>query len=154
MHNIVVSRLIKQLMAPVTENDWEFYSQWDVHIPPERGARRCPDLLIAPADPRSYDDNQVYGDSVLLAVEVVSASSVEDDYINKPREYAKAGVPLYLISDPLQMPCRVTLMSDPAPVDANDNACQYRHAIEVRPGEPLELPEPFGITLDTRALFR
>jgi len=149
-----VSRLIKQLMAVVMENDWEFYSNWDVHIPPERGDRRCPDLMIAPEDPRTYDDNQVFGESVLLAVEVVSASSIEDDYISKPGEYARAGVPLYLIADPLQVPCRIALLFDPAPIDRERDACEYLRTIEVKVGEPLELPEPFGVTLDTAALFR
>jgi Uma2 family endonuclease len=153
-HNTVVSRLIKQLVPAVIENDWEFYSNWDVHIPPVRGDRHCPDLIVAPVDPPTYDENQVYGHGIALAVEVVSASSIEDDYGHKPGEYAKAGVPLYLIADPLQEPCRVAILAEPTPTDRKGDAYDYRREIQVKAGEPLELPEPFGITLDTAALFR
>jgi Uma2 family endonuclease len=96
----------------------------------------------------------MYGDGVLLAVEVVSASSIEDDYGHKPGEYAKAGVPLFLIADPLQEPCRVALLADPAPAELDAEDYEYRREIQVKAGEPLELPEPFGVTLDTAALFR
>jgi Uma2 family endonuclease len=153
-HNTVVSRLIKQLVTVVMENDWEFYSNWDVHIPPVRGDRRCPDLIVAPVDPPTYDENQVYGHGIGLAVEVVSASSIEDDYGHKPGEYARAGVRLYLIADPLQEPCRVALLSDPGPVEPDGDAYDYRSELQVKAGEPLALPDPFGITLDTAALFR
>jgi Uma2 family endonuclease len=154
-HNTAVSRLIKQLMAIAMENDWEFYTNWYIHIPPVRGDRRSPDLIVGPPDPPLFDndENQAHGYGILLAVEVVSASSVEDDYGFKPGEYAKAGVPLCLIADPLQEPCRVALLADPGLVDQQTNAYDYRDEVQVKAGEPLELPEPFGITLDTAALF-
>jgi Uma2 family endonuclease len=154
-HSTTVSRLIKQLNAVTVENDWELYTNWHVHIPPVRGDKRCPDLIIGPKDPPLYDndENQALGHGLLLAVEAVSASSVEDDYGHKPGEYAKAGVPLYMIIDPLQTPCRVALLGDPVLVDPATNAYDYRNEIQVKAGEPLDLPEPFGITLDTAALF-
>lgn len=153
-HNKIVDRLMDQLFPIKIQNGWTFYTNWDIHIPPERGDRRCPDLIVAPVDPPTYDDNQVYGYGVLLAVEVVSASSIEDDYGHKPGEYAKAGVPLYLIADPLQDPCRVALLAEPRLVDAEGDAYDYQRELQVKLGDPLELPEPFGITLDTAALFR
>ncbi|MFZ3596620.1 Uma2 family endonuclease [Streptomyces sp. BH104] len=39
-------------------------------------------------------------DAIDLAVEIVSVSSVENDYVSKPREYAAAGIPVCLVLDP------------------------------------------------------
>src|SRR4051794_18929949 len=123
-HNKVVDRLMHQLFPVKIQNDWIFYTNWYIHIPPLRGDRRGPDLIVGPEDPPLYDndENQVYGHGIVMAVEVVSASSIEDDYGHKPGEYAKAGVPLYLIADPLQDPCRVALLAEPALVDAEGGA--------------------------------
>jgi Uma2 family endonuclease len=155
-HNKVIDRIMDQLHQVKIQNGWVFYTNWYVHIPPFRGDRRAPDLIVGPEDPPLYDndENQVYGHGIVLAVEVVSASSIEDDYGHKPGEYAKAGVPLYLIADPLQEPCRVAILAEPAPVDPDGDAYDYQREIQVKAGEPLELPPPFGITLDTAALFR
>jgi Uma2 family endonuclease len=89
-----------------------------------------------------------------MALEVVSASSIEDDYRLKPGEYAKARVPLYLIIDPMQAPCRVALLADPTLVDPEAGLYDYQEEFQVKAGEPLKLPEPFGIALDTAALFQ
>ncbi len=155
-HNKVVDGLMDQLFSVKRRNGWVFYTNWHIHIPPVRGDRRSPDLILGPEDPPLYDgdQNQVHGHGVLLAVEVVSASSVEDDYGHKPGEYAKAGVPLYLILDPLQTPCRVALLKTPKLVDPIAEAYEYQHEIQVKAGEALDLPDPFGITLDTAVLFR
>ncbi|HEX6469628.1 MAG TPA: Uma2 family endonuclease [Streptosporangiaceae bacterium] len=153
-HSSALSRLIKQLAAISLERDWELYTGWHIHIPPIRGDKRVPDLIVGPPAPPKYSENEVYGYGIIMAVEVVSPSSVEDDYGHKPGEYARAGVPLYLILDPLQTPSRVVLLKTPKLVDPIGDAYDYQEDLQVKAGEPLELPEPFGITLDTAALFR
>jgi Uma2 family endonuclease len=155
-HNKAVDRLMEQLFPIKIRKNWIFYTNWYIHIPPFRGDRRGPDLIVGPEDPPLYDgdENQVYGHGITMAVEVVSASSVTEDYGHKPGEYAKAGVPLYLIVDPLQTPCRVALLANPTLVDPVNDAYDYKDEAQVKAGEPLELPEPFGITLDTAAVFR
>ncbi|MFJ9180767.1 Uma2 family endonuclease [Streptomyces sp. NPDC102360] len=65
---------------------------------PEWDTRRSPDNIVWHGDeeePAPYD-----ADTIDLAVEIVSASSVENDYVIKPREYAAAGIPACLVLDP------------------------------------------------------
>ena len=52
-------------------------------------------------------------------------------------------MPLYLVVDTLAG--RVRLLSHPG-----DDG--YAHAVEVRLGEPLDLPDPWNLTLDTARL--
>ena len=59
---------------------------------------RIPDLAVIPAQP-SAGGRYVDAREVPLAVEVVSASSVETDWVTKRAEYAAAGIPNYLIVD-------------------------------------------------------
>ncbi|HEX6471725.1 MAG TPA: Uma2 family endonuclease [Streptosporangiaceae bacterium] len=145
-HDQVVHRLVRQLSAVVYERDWDFYHSWAVHIPPHRGDKRLPDLMVAPPDSPEYDENQAFGHGLLLVAEVVSPSSEEDDYEIKPAEYARAGVPLMLVIDPESDEPTVTLFSGPA-----DHG--YANKLTVVAGDQLALPEPFDIKLDTAALF-
>ena len=60
---------------------------------------RRPDVMVLHADaPRSA--TRMAAEHVLLAVEVVSPTSTERDWITKPRAYARAGIPAMLIIDP------------------------------------------------------
>ncbi|MBO4270704.1 Uma2 family endonuclease [Microbispora triticiradicis] len=116
---------------------------------------RLPDLLVLPKNAERLDRMRVHGRSVLLAVEVCSPGTREVDWREKPLDYARAGVPLFLIVDPVATPRRVTLMSDPlSGLDPFDYHRQpYRKIVTVEEGEILELPEPFGIKIETGALF-
>jgi len=143
---LLVDRVGDQLYAVKRERGWVFYQTWAVHIPPLRGDKRLPDLLVAPPDCPRFDDSQAYGHGTLLAVEVCSEDSRHEDHEVKPAEYARAGVPLMLVVDEFATPKTVTLFRD-----LRDGA--YRTRIEVTEGEVLELPEPFGVKLDTTALF-
>jgi hypothetical protein len=55
-------------------------------------------------------------------------------------------VPFYLLIDPLADPGSVTLFSDPG-----DGS--YRSCVPAPAGQGLRLPEPFGVSLDTRKLL-
>ncbi|HEY7484177.1 MAG TPA: Uma2 family endonuclease [Streptosporangiaceae bacterium] len=145
-HAQVVDRLVEQLFDVKRANGWEFYQSWAVHIPPHRGDKRLPDLMVAPPDSPEYDENQAYGDGVLLVTEVVSKFSAEDDFENKPDEYARAGVPLLLVIDSESEKQTVTLFSDPGEHG-------YANRLTVAAGDPLPLPEPFDLELDTAALL-
>ncbi|GAA4982954.1 Uma2 family endonuclease [Yinghuangia aomiensis] len=81
-------------------------------------------------------------DAVHLAVEVVSkgSQSQRDDRIHKPIGYAAAGVPLYLLIDPLRR--EVTLFAKP-----EDKA--YLRKTSVAFGDKIPFPEPFDGVLDT-----
>lgn len=78
---------------------------------PEWDQKRSPDLIVwhgDEEDPAPYD-----GEAIELAVEIVSPSSVENDYVLKPHAYAVAGIPASLVLDPCTRTW--TLFTDPAP---------------------------------------
>ncbi|NUU20793.1 MAG: Uma2 family endonuclease [Streptomycetaceae bacterium] len=81
---------------------------------------------------------------VMLLVEVTTTDRHEDldrvDPTAKPRQYAAAGVPLYLVVDRLMG--RVLLF-------ANAVAGTYPEPAVYEFGEPVWLPKPLGFTLDT-----
>ena len=111
-----------------------------VHV----GLRRLyvPDLVVVYRDTAFHD----YGydpDGVLLAVEVVSPSSVTLDRITKPAVYAEQGIPFYwrIEAEPRLLCYRL----DPATGD-------YLLDRELAPGEKAELTEPWPLTVDMAEL--
>jgi Uma2 family endonuclease len=84
-------------------------------------------------------------DRVLLAAEVISASSVRADRQVKPRACALAGIPLYLLVDRFTRPVTISLHSEPG-------VNGYAKVNTVTAGEKLRIPAPFGLTLDTSSL--
>ncbi len=101
-----------------------------------------PDLAVVPASFAEQDAPLVLPDQTLLILEVVSPSNGDTDRIVKRRRYAQYGAPLYLLVD---RPERTwTLYSEPGRLGFAKADGPHRF------GEPLELPEPFGLTLDTR----
>ncbi|WP_307827505.1 Uma2 family endonuclease [Planomonospora sp. ID82291] len=149
----IIDRLTDLLYQLKREMGWALYQSSGIHIPPFRDMR-LPDLIVAPLDAEDYDEMHIYGHSTLLVVEVCSGGTASVDYREKPTEYARAGVPLYLIVDPTAEPPKVTLMSepveDPAPFDERE---PYLKTVTVHSGGSLELPEPFGLRIDVAALF-
>ncbi|MEV7808218.1 Uma2 family endonuclease [Microbispora sp. NPDC088329] len=152
--NEVVDRVSKLLLPLGMAKGWRFFCNWAVHIPPMLD-HRLPDLLVLPKKAERLDRMRVHGRSVLLAVDVCSPGNQEVDWREKPLDYARAGVPLYLIVDPVASPRRVTLMSDPLsdlePFDYHRQA--YRKIVTAEEGEVLKLPWPFKIKIETSALF-
>ncbi|GAA1149534.1 MULTISPECIES: Uma2 family endonuclease [Streptomyces violaceusniger group] len=68
---------------------------------------RVPDVTIledGAKEPYSYDD-------VLAAVEIVSTEDDDNDYVIKLKQYARFGIPTYLIIDPFRGQC--TLLTRP-----------------------------------------
>lgn len=101
-----------------------FHPWWD--------QRRDPDLVVWEGD---EDDRAPYDASLIsLAVEIVSPSSVENDYVVKPHAYAAAGIPAYLVLDPYTRTW--TLFGEPAP-GAEAGTAEYRLRAEGRYGETV-----------------
>lgn len=84
-------------------------------------------------------------DRVLLAAEVISSSSIRHDREVKPRICARAGIPLYLLVDRFTDPVTISLCSEPGPDG-------YAKVETVTAGAKLQVPEPFGLALDTSSL--
>jgi len=79
---------------------------------------------------------------VALVVEIVSPYSVQDDRVTKKAEYARAGIPPYVLVDCFTGGGTVTLFGNP-----RDGSYADSHRVDF--GEPITLPEPFDLKLDT-----
>jgi Uma2 family endonuclease len=144
-HSAAVSALIFQIVDLAREHDWVMPTFLTAHIPPTR-ERLIPDLMIAPKGSPPFSKWELLAPGVLLAAEVVSPSSRRRDREVKPRAYAQGGVPLYLLIDRFAKPPAVTVFSQPG-------AHGYARRQIAAAGQPLRLPEPFGIALDTARLL-
>ncbi|GAA4639671.1 hypothetical protein GCM10023196_102230 [Actinoallomurus vinaceus] len=142
-HAEVIFQLLLQLMPFVTERAWQIWQDVALFLGPQVDRYR-PDLLVVPQDPPKWGDDHVFGNATYLVVEVVSKSSVRDDHEIKPRTCARGGVPLYLVVDAFAGKAR--LLSHPG----KDG---YVHEVDVKLGEPLDLPAPWELTLDTARLI-
>ncbi|PZG49764.1 hypothetical protein C1I98_11540 [Spongiactinospora gelatinilytica] len=138
-HNDVFSMLLMQLVGVVAEKGWRIWPMIKLFFGPQE-ARFIPDLVIVGPDRRMWGDDHVYAEDTLLVVEVVSPSSSHDDHKLKPATCARGKVPLYLVIDTYEQ--RVRLLSDPGEKG-------YATETEAAFGDPLELPEPWRLTLDT-----
>ncbi|GAA4627260.1 hypothetical protein GCM10023196_038740 [Actinoallomurus vinaceus] len=141
-HNDIVYWLFAQLLAVAQANGWKIWTDITLFFGPQRDRYR-PDLTVVPAEPKMWAKDHIYADQALLVVEVVSASSVTDDHEVKPRQYAAGGVPLCLVIDVFAR--KVRLLSQPS-----DDG--YQQETDVVLGRPIDLPEPWKLTLDTAAL--
>jgi Uma2 family endonuclease len=144
-HSGAIDELIEALTDVKRAHGWRFHTNLTVHIAATR-ERLIPDLMVAPKDAPGFGDNELLGHGVLLVAEVVSPHSRSWDRVAKPRAYAQGRVPLYLLIDQLADPATVTVFSDPVEIS-------YRSCSAADADQPLRLPEPFGIDLDTRRLL-
>ncbi|MBF8190768.1 Uma2 family endonuclease [Nonomuraea sp. K274] len=142
-HNTILSQLLFQIAGPVAGRGWEIWPNITVYLG-QYADRYVPDLAVVPRSPRMWEEYAVHGDSTLLVVDVVTVGSTYDDYFVKPCGYAPGGVPLYLVIDPFQH--RVRLYSEPG-------GGGYAKQTDVAEGEPLALPEPWGMSIDTANLL-
>lgn len=96
-HGLVAKRIVRQLDAqlPAPLAAFENTDTDDEHL----GKLRIPDIVVvaeeamnttSPLDPRE----------ISLAVEIVSRSNPDNDYVKKVADYAAMGIPDYLIVDP------------------------------------------------------
>ncbi|WP_051162611.1 Uma2 family endonuclease [Nocardia transvalensis] len=111
--------------------------------------------LIAGKGPVEKDDRGVRPDQVLLAVEIVSASTTLQDRMVKPAVYAEAGIPNYWRIEANSFKGR--LPGETVPVlfahALGDNG-EYELTHRVAAGEPATLHSPFELTIDPATLLR
>jgi Uma2 family endonuclease len=100
-----------------------------------------PDLAVA--RPGSTNDRE-FRENLAMVVEVTSPGApetVENDHGVKPKQYAKARLPCYLLVDQQQATWTVYVLEDDWPGYLIHSRGGY--------GAPIELPEPFGFTIPT-----
>ncbi|MFE5580577.1 Uma2 family endonuclease [Kitasatospora sp. NPDC056531] len=131
--------------------------QFDAHAPagllpsentdlvsPQVGKSRNPDLTYVPDEVLATTDNQLPAELAAIAVELVSPSNPENDWVAKLRDYPLMRIPLYLLIDAREK--SVTLFSRP-------DDTRYHRREDVAFGETLHIPDPFDFELVTGALL-
>ncbi|MFI7419012.1 Uma2 family endonuclease [Nonomuraea sp. NPDC049684] len=141
-HNTILSRTLFQLAAAAAVRGWEIWPNITVYLGPGHDLY-VPDLAVVPRRPRLHEEHAVHGASTILLVDVVSVATTYDVHFVKTGGYARGGVPLYLVIDPFQR--LVTLFGGPG-------GRRYRSESVVSLGEPVFLPDPWNLHVDTAAL--
>ncbi len=145
-HRRIVRSIVKTAQqafdAESIEVNWETYEnfQWDL---PDDKSRRfyVPDLVFIHPDAVTAEEERA---AIVLIVEVTSPSSpdtVLNDRTTKPVQYAKAGIPLYLLVD--QELGRWTLHG------LHEGWQRYQVLADGAYGEDIPLPAPLAFTILT-----
>ena len=146
-HNWIYGRLQRRLNREVPE-DWIITNTATVFLPATE-ERFIPDLLICESEAlKSMEEWQVKADDVLLVAEITSPSTRARDLGDKVKGYAHSNVPIYLLIDPHDDEGSTTVYSAP------DGKGRYRDEHRAAFGEPVTLPEPLGLTLDTAGFLK
>lgn len=141
-HGQIVTWLIVALNEVCVANGWNRLPQTTLDLPATE-ERVVPDLLVYPDDESVAAEWLVPAGRALLVAEVVSPNSRRTDYEDKWASFSGNAIPIYLIIDPFEV--TLTLCTEPG-----DQGYRTIHSLDV--GGKLELPEPFGITLDTATM--
>jgi Uma2 family endonuclease len=141
-HGQIVMWLAESLIDVCAAKGWNRLPQTTLDLLATE-ERIVPDLLLYPDDESIAGEWLVPADRALLVAEVVSPSSRRDDYEDKRESCAQNGIPMYLIVDPFD--ATLTLCTEPS-----DTGYRLIHIVDA--GGKLDLPEPFGITLDTSTI--
>lgn len=126
--------------------DVGLYAGIGIKVEGYRKGRAIPDGTLAPRGSFLTAGDWAETDNVRMTVEVTSydRDTTQRDRIDKPRAYAEAGIPVFLLID--RDTREVTVHSKPV-----GGAYQDRHIVSF--GEHVNLPEPVGIGLDTKELL-
>ncbi|MFI0237128.1 Uma2 family endonuclease [Streptomyces sp. NPDC016845] len=140
-HNYIAARIQRRLYSVLPEH-WECFQTLGVAVPSRMGML-VPDVLMAPALENGESYSNIPAAMAELVVEITSRSNATHDRISKCAAYAAAGIPFFLLIDRFAPEGPVsTLFGEP-------HGDVYRPLSVVKFGEPLELPAPFNLTIDT-----
>ncbi|MEV0774905.1 Uma2 family endonuclease [Streptomyces sp. NPDC050433] len=142
-----ILRWLQQRCMQVRTDVWLYGSDQGLQVEAYRKGRARPDGSMAPTGYFAGQGEWADPAGVLMTVEITSFDPDTDrrDRREKPRAYAGAGIPLFLLID--RDSCVVTVHSAPDPEGGG-----YRDTHSVKFGEKLSLPDPVGIELDTEIL--
>lgn len=128
--------------------EFRLYRRLNLAVETQLDGRVQPDGVLAPdgAFVEQVGHWQAPGPA-LMAVEVTSYESENDerDRIQKPRAYAEAGIPVYLLIDRENRECLVHSAIEDGIYTTN---------LRRKFGRPLRLPEPVAIVLESGELDR
>ncbi|MEU2979673.1 Uma2 family endonuclease [Streptomyces hirsutus] len=138
-----IAELVHRSLYEVIPKDWGVYQTLGTAVP-SRSGLYIPDLAVTPRQVvRAEPGNHVPAAAAELIVEITSKSNAANDRIKKAAGYAQAGVPLYLLIDGWAPGGpTITLYGEPF-------GNVYRVLDAGKFGDHIQLPEPFGLALDT-----
>ncbi|WP_405618344.1 Uma2 family endonuclease [Streptomyces sp. NBC_00076] len=141
-HRAIPERMTRRLYEVIPQ-DWGVYQRLALATPSRLGLY-VPDLAVVPRlELRTGDDSFVPAGEAELVVEITSRHTASNDRVHKAAGYAEAGVPLYLLIDPLAPGGPTsTLYGEP-------KGGGYRPLSVAKFGELLTLPAPFDLIIDT-----
>ncbi|MER6107475.1 Uma2 family endonuclease [Streptomyces hirsutus] len=140
-HNAIAASMQRPLYAVIPRN-WSIFQTQAIAVPSRR-AMFIPDLLVYPDRENPESDTHLPAALAELVVEVTSAYNARHDRVTKPAAYATAGIPLYLLADRWNPDGpTLTLYGEP-------EGDVYRPLSTAKFGEPVALPAPFDLELDT-----
>jgi Uma2 family endonuclease len=142
-HDEIIRWVMKQCLQQ-RPGLW-MYTEQGLRVEMYRTGRARPDGVLAPEE--SFAGQSEWADPapVLMAVEVTSYDSDTDarDRRDKVRAYAETGIPVYLLID--RDSCEALVYSEPA-----DGI--YSRLVRRPFGDPVEIPAPVGMVLDTERM--
>lgn len=136
-HNLIISETLRQIPS----DEWWALPDMGVGTPGVHKGPQ-PDIALVRAGILDSDENPIRKEIVTAVFEVVSKNTRSEDYGDKPEVYSSMGIPIYVIID---LKCTtVRVFSEPA---GDRYTCEA-----VTPfGKAFSLPEPAGISIETRA---
>ncbi|MER5215846.1 Uma2 family endonuclease [Streptomyces sp. NPDC002838] len=140
--DIVHNRIVADVQDQIPRQRWSRLQTQDVDIVDE-ASEPVPDLVVLERDVVPASGRLLPCQLVTMVVEVVSKSSVHQDYVVKRSIYAAGKVPAYLIVDPIMGHC--VLLTKPA---GEGEDADYRSQEITKFSDPLPL-EILGLELDT-----
>lgn len=138
----LLTKSIIRAFPTLTDVDWELGTenfQWEFADGTERFS--IPDIIVALPGATSRAELR---ENIALIVEITSPKSpktVQNDKSVKPKRYAKAGVPFYLLVDQHESSWTLHELRDDWPGYQIHSTGGY--------GELIELPKPFGFAIPT-----
>ncbi|MEU9410539.1 Uma2 family endonuclease [Streptomyces sp. NPDC048281] len=138
VHNMIVADVQDQ----IPRQRWSRLQTQDVDIL-EEASEPVPDLVVVVRDALPDSGRLLPAKLVTMVVEVVSKSSVHQDYVVKRSIYAAGKIPAYLILDPIMRHC--VLLTKPAGEGEDGD---YLSQEIIKFGDPVPL-EVLGLELDT-----
>jgi Uma2 family endonuclease len=142
-HNRLYAKLSRQLSEVTARLGSEIVNTETVLLPATDEAA-VPDMVVVPDEVLDeHDDWRLPPDDVQLVAEITSDSTRKRDLTIKLESYAKANIPIYLVIDQFDGEGTVTVYHQP------DGTGRYLQHQTVPFGEPIRLPKPFDIELDT-----
>ncbi|MEU4682402.1 Uma2 family endonuclease [Streptomyces xinghaiensis] len=133
---------IQRLLYTVIPREWGIYQTQGVSVPGRKGLF-IPDLAVIPKEALDAPGYEIPAGHARLIVEITSESNARTDRLSKPRAYASAGVPLYLLVDAWAPGGpTVTLYGEPV-------GDVYRLLQAGKFGDGIHVPPPFDLVIDT-----